>query len=340
MKKQLWIPILFFVGLITLDRILTTPWVRSYTERRAEYYFYAMKDKILQDLLRERKEPSFDENLLLVFGTSHLGELDPAAIERERPGTHLYNFSAPSASYTYLNYYLEKIIQKGVKPRAIVLELFLESMTTAADQYTLLYSLDFPYLWQYKEQFDYTDWDSFIRTRLFLTNRFPVETNTIWKRIQHPSDRAAHMQVRKFLTQEASKFRAGIPNLLLADTSEEALQRETKTYFEDKYLHFQFSPQEEFFLHRFLTLAKQNDIPVLLWSTALYGPLFQKVEETDHWKTWQNKLGTLQTEFGYPILDMQKRYSEMECRNFVDPQHLSGGCYPEVTRLIMRALPE
>lgn len=53
-KKLLTVPLLFFIFVFSFDRLLSSRWVRPYTEAGAEYYFYEIKDKILAALIKEK----------------------------------------------------------------------------------------------------------------------------------------------------------------------------------------------------------------------------------------------------------------------------------------------
>lgn len=47
----------------------------------------------------------------------------------------VYNFSAPSAPFSYHNYNLEKILSAGIKPDYAILEFYPDSMTDFCNRY-------------------------------------------------------------------------------------------------------------------------------------------------------------------------------------------------------------
>lgn len=82
-KKLLTVPLLFFIFAFSLDRFLSSQWVRPYTEAGAEYYFYEIKDRVLATLIEEKTAAKKDEKILIFFGTSHMGEFSLDTIRKK-----------------------------------------------------------------------------------------------------------------------------------------------------------------------------------------------------------------------------------------------------------------
>lgn len=82
-KKLLTVPLLFFIFAFSLDRLLSSQWVRPYTEAGAEYYFYEIKDKVLAALIEEKSVAEKDKKVLIFFGTSHMGEFSLDTIRKK-----------------------------------------------------------------------------------------------------------------------------------------------------------------------------------------------------------------------------------------------------------------
>ncbi|TGK33852.1 DUF1574 domain-containing protein [Leptospira gomenensis] len=337
-KKLLWVPLLFFTFALLFDRLLSSEWVRPYTEAGAEYYFYEMKDRVLSALLREKNASPPEKKTLIFFGTSHMGEFSLETIRKKRKDLIVYNFSAPSAPFSYHNYNLEKILGAGVKPDYAILEFYPDSMTDFCNRYPLRYSYDLPYFFRYAGEFSTNDWDTFLRSRVFRTTVFPPRFKEAIHRIKDPYSKEMMLSVRNLLMNESDKFNGGIPNVLLTNTPPEKLEEESVKYYNDIYRYIKLSSVQKRFLFQFLKTAKKEGIKVILWSPLLYEGLESRVKAAGFYAEWKTiRSQTLEFENVFP-LDMNDYRGSVTCRKFIDPHHLSGGCYPEPTEILIDRL--
>ncbi|WP_036041338.1 DUF1574 domain-containing protein [Leptospira alstonii] len=338
-KKLLTVPLLFFIFAISLDRLLSSTWVRPYTEAGAEYYFYEMKDRVLAALVKEKSAANKNEKTLIFFGTSHMGEFSLDTIRKKRTDLIVYNFSAPSAPFSYHNYNLEKLLSAGVKPDYAILEFYPDSMTDFCNRYPLRYSYDFPYFLRYANEFSTNDWDTFLRSRVFRTTVFPPRFKEAMARIKNPQAKEMMLRIRDLLMNESDKFNGGIPNVLLTNTPPEELEKESAKYYNDVYRTIRISPVQKKFLFRFLETAEKNGIKVILWSPLLYEGLEKRVKSAEFYPTWEKIRAKITLEFKNVVpLDMNDYRSEVKCQKYIDPHHLSGGCYPAPTAILVDRL--
>ncbi|EKO15317.1 DUF1574 domain-containing protein [Leptospira kirschneri] len=337
-KKLLTVPILFFIFAIFLDRLLSSQLIRPYTEAGAEYYFYEMKDRALSALIKEKSVSKKDQKTLIFFGTSHMGEFSLDVMRKKRSDLIVYNFSAPSAPFSYHNYNLEKILSSGIKPDYAILEFYPDSMTDFCNRYPLRYSYDLPYFLRYANWFSTNDWDTFLRSRVFRTTVFPPRFKEAMGRIKDPSSKETILAVRNLLMTESDKFNGGIPNVLLTNTPPEKLEEESAKYYNDIYRYIKISPVQKNFFFQFLRTAKQNGIRVILWSPLLYEGLETRVKSAEFYPSWENIQKEVLEFNNVYQLDMNEFRSEVKCQKYIDPHHLSGGCYPEPTEILVDRL--
>ncbi|TGM03698.1 DUF1574 domain-containing protein [Leptospira barantonii] len=337
-KKLLWVPLAFFIFAFSLDRILSSQWVRPYTEAGAEYYFYEMKDRVLAALVKDKASAKPNDKTLIFFGTSHMGEFSLETIRKKRTDLIVYNFSAPSAPFSYHNYNLEKILASGVKPDYAILEFYPDSMTDFCNRYPLRYSYDLPYFLRYATEFSTNDWDTFLRSRVFRTTVFPPRFKEAMARIKDPSSMTMMLAIRDLLMNESDKFNGGIPNVLLTNTPPERLEEESAKYYNDVYRYVQISSVQKRFMFQFLETAEKNGIKVILWSPLLFEGLEKRVKSAEFYPKWENiRKDVLEFKNVYP-LDMNDFRAQVKCQKYIDPHHLSGGCYPEPTEILVDRL--
>ncbi|TGL75855.1 DUF1574 domain-containing protein [Leptospira yasudae] len=337
-KKLLWVPLAFFIFAFSLDRLLSSEWIRPYTEAGAEYYFYEMKDRVLAALVKEKSNAASDQKTMIFFGTSHMGEFSLDTIRKKRKDLIVYNFSAPSAPFSYHNYNLEKILSAGIEPDYAILEFYPDSMTDFCNRYPLRYSYDLPYFLRHADEFSTNDWDTFLRSRVFRTTVFPPRFKEAMQRIKDPGSKEMMLAIRNVLMTESDKFNGGIPNVLLTNTPPEKLEEESAKYYNDIYRYIKISPVQKNFLFQFLKTAEKNGIKVVLWSPLLYSGLETRVKSAEFYPAWETiRKEVLEFKNVFP-LDMNDFRAQVTCQKYIDPHHLSGGCYPEPTEILVDRL--
>ncbi|TGK01870.1 DUF1574 domain-containing protein [Leptospira langatensis] len=340
-RKILWIPLGIAVLVLAWDRILSSEFVRPYTESGAEYYFYNMKDRVLNTMKKETDAKKPEQKTLTFFGTSHMGEFSLTEFEKNSPGLIVYNLSGPSAPYSFHNFTLEKLISKKIPLDYAILEYYPDSGTDFANRYPLRYSYDLPFFLRYWNIFSTNEWDSFLKARVFRTSVFPPRFKEAFARLKNPFEVKKLLYIRNILINESDKFKGGIPNTLLANTPEDQLGSESDRIFNESYKNYRSSKVQEFFLRNFLETSRKNGIKVVLWTPLLYSKFSDKVRSAAFFQEWIRMRDSLVKE--YPetlVLDMEDYRDKMKCQKFIDPHHLSGGCYAEPTRYLIEFLQE
>lgn len=85
--------------------------------------------------------------------------------------------------------------------------------------------------------------------------------------------------------------------------------------------------------------AEKNGIKVVLWSPLLYEGLEKRVKAAEFYPTWEELRKQIVLEFkNVYSLEMNDFRAEVKCRKYIDPHHLSGGCYPEPTAILIDRL--
>lgn len=330
---------LFFVGIILgIDRLLTLQSIRRLTETRAEYYFYQVRERLLEENLGEQKEFPHRSTLFLL-GTSHFGELSTDVMESMRPDLLPYNYSAPSAPFSYYAYIFSKAIDSGILPKVLVLEIFPYSASKEANSYALRYSYDWNFFLSEGSHLDANERDIFLRSQVFRTQKFPFRIYEAIRRIQDPSKAEIFDYLRSTIEMSYKNKRGGIANDLIYQVPPEKLEADAEAYYKTTILPLQLSEEQFYFLEQVFQKASFHKIPILLVQTLQHPTLFLKSRDAPYQKEWDFRISLFQKKYNLKILNFQDYEMELDCKNFIDSHHLSGKCYTKPTEILMHNLP-
>jgi hypothetical protein len=336
--KYLLTPLVLIVAIFCLDRLLTLEFVKKYTENRAEYYFYYVRELLIDSNIEESNSHPNTQTLMLL-GTSHMGELSTETMEAIRPDLLPYNYSAPSAPFSFHNYIFHKALKKGVKPKYIIIEAFPYSASSESNYFALRYSYDWSFFLKNMKHFDLVDWDIFIRAQLFHTQRFPFRYSEIVKKVQNPLLFAFFETTKVNILKDYKLKRGGISNDLLFNTPPEKLKLESDVFYKDYLMTLQISKEQVYFFEDILKKAKEENIKVVVLETLVHPFLYEKMKDAPYKVGWDNLLNDLKLKYNFTHVKMQEHEDEIQCKNFVDPHHLSGKCFQKPTEILMNSLP-
>ena len=208
-NRFLFYPLLFLAGAFCLDKIFLLPEVREYTRlwNQIEAPLYATRSDLLEQLKRDYPaRQAKGERLGLILGTSRAAEFNSAEIARYVPNSYTYNFSAPLAASSYHFYWLEKILEAGIKPRFVILEADPMVFHPISIGYSLAYSYDRDFVFSnydfnrprlrgskdinkaieeaFRLQgrgFSFDETETFILKNLFALYKYPIQTAALRK---------------------------------------------------------------------------------------------------------------------------------------------------------------
>ncbi len=370
--RVLWIPPLGVAALFILVILFLLPSLTDLTVhwQKIEPAFYESRALLFEQLKEEypaRAEAG--QKLGLILGTSRAGEFEQADIAKLIPGSYSFYISAPFSSPIFFAYWLERIFAEGMQPEFVIFEIDPILMTNRAMEFTLQYSLDGRFVWDRTELyrqlpadpweaegrgFSYDEAESYAAAALFGLHRYPINFDSIVANnsslgsmglmlgFTSPIEFRDHV---KGIMQIANKEKlGGIPNPMQAQKRPEEMiadaREKTKIFLEG----FEISPTQIIFIKNTLRDLARRQIPVVVYwpaATAEYHENVRAYEMIEHVQEPLRKL-LVEIEAEYPGSYL-KMYDpnpdpEFQCRSFYDSHHLSGGCFPELTRLLIRRL--
>ncbi len=335
--KLFVLPVYLFVFILFLDFILTLDFIRNFTENKLEYYFYQSREVLISENIKESNLYP-NKKTLFLLGTSHFGELSNDIMNKERPDLLNFNYSSPSASFSYYAFILNKAIDLGIKPAYIVLEIYPYSATDTANYYALRYSYDLGFFIKYYRNFDFYDLDTFLRSRLFRTQVFPFKVSEIIKKIKNPETKEIFQILKKEIYNNLTSKNGGIANNLIHTISPDNLLENSDIYFNENFLNFNFSKNQMFFLEEVLKICKTHDIKIIMVKPIIYPYLDKKINEIENIKNFNSIINGYISNYNVILVNLQEYENSLECLNFIDSHHLSGGCYEKPTEIIIKSL--
>jgi len=334
-SPYLFIPVLFFVFLFLFDKIFGLMAVRRFTETRIEFSFYDEKKNLLNQLIRYNSARSKEDKLLVLFGTSHMGEFSTQYISKKVKGLTTYNFSAPMAPPSFLYYWFRKVHSEGIQMDYVVLEAIPEIFSESANSYALKFSYDWKFMLEHRDFFPLREFESFAVANLFHSTRFPFHGLTAIERIKSPGSTNQLEFLQSMVRLANVKNNGGIPNPILHEVPESYLERESKDYFKKTFSGYKTSTAQDKFFVEFLKFASENNIKVLVYK-PLVSPYLQKILDSEKfYNDWKKDKFQVASKFQFSVLDLADREKEIQCKKFVDVHHLSGGCYNEITDILL-----
>ncbi len=370
-SRFLWIPPLFLLLVFALDKVLLLPAVRDHTQlyKRIEPPFYESRYDLFEQLrLDYHARSARGESLGVIFGTSRAGEFNAADIARNRLGTYTYNFSAPFASPSFHYYWHHRIRRAGMKLRLAIIEVDPLLFSQQSVKYSLSYSYDPAFVWNNIDWsrgrlanprdiaavfalpgsgFSFDEAETYFLKQAFAAYKYPPSLTALRENTElNPFLGRTGNQFRDWIRSkiaEANRVNlGGIPNPLVHQASPEMIERQAAqdaaTYLHD----YQPAPTQVIFFRRLLReLAEQGTQVVLYWPMApapyrramvergLVRSLGAAIEGEINRVTARNPGSSVR------LVDLNDD-RRMDCRFFLDSHHLSGRCYPLLTRLLLQ----
>jgi len=333
-NKYLVVPVLLALFIFSIDKLAGLNFVRKYTETRIEYSFYNEKIALLKQLQGYQQNRKSEDKLLVLFGTSHMGEFSNQYISEKYPHITTYNFSAPLAPPSFLYFYLEQILDAGIQIDYAILEGTPEGFQDSANRYAIKFSYSPSFIWKYKTVFSKTELETFTTSTLFSSIRYPVRFNSIIEKIRKPNARKQLEFMQDVVRQTTIKNNGGIPNTNLYEVPAQFFERESLIYFNQAFSPYKESGTQKFFFHRFVQLCKEKNIKLLIYKPVVSEQFQTLLEKSNFYKTWTDNLYKMAEDKNH-VLDFS---NELQCKKFLDVHHLSGGCYPELTDKMLERL--
>ncbi|MCR9144637.1 MAG: DUF1574 domain-containing protein [bacterium] len=371
--KFLWLPALGLAALFLLDKVFFLPAVTDHTVhwQKIEPAFYESRRLLFEQLKEEYPErKARGEKLGLILGTSRAGEFEPEIFTDLVPGSYTYNFSAPFSSPVFYSYWLTRMQEAGIEPAFVIFESDPVVLTETAMEFTMQYSLDWRFVWNHTELFrrlppnpwqaegagfSYDQAESFASTALFGLHKYPIKLDSIVANnksldsmgvlLPFSSPIEYRDYIKKILVLANQKKLGGIPNPMLAQKRPEEMIEDAEEKSKIFLKNFKISPTQVIFVKNALRNLAERGVPVVVYWPVSTREYFAKAQEYKITTEVQRPLQALIDDINANHPESHIRLYDpnpderLQCRSFFDSHHLSGACFPELSRLIVENLP-
>lgn len=337
-NKFLYYPLIILAILFLADKIFLISIVKSYIKSDFTYIYYEAKEDLFH-LLKERY-PSFKgkKKLMLILGSSRLLYFDAKDLTDFYPEWEIYNFSSAVTTPAYYTYYLEKILDAGIKPDFILLETDpnqFNANTPVFRDSNLTYSFDVPFMFKYISLFGKDYFSFYMGKTFFASSKNKPYLNLAYARMNDPNMNsifAMEKTIRQFLLD--NKGNAISPVNDYVEKNAAVLEATSQRTIDWLFTKFKFSDMQYSFYEIILQRILHEQIPLMIVWPQNSPPMEEKMKNLKIVKDWEKRNQELTDKYGFAITDMS-RIQEFYCNSFADGSHMSKSCYHPFMRYVM-----
>ena len=337
-KKFLLYPLVLFLFLFVLDKIFLIDKVRSYIKSDFTYIYYETREDLFE-MLKKRKS---DKKLMIILGSSRLLYFESKDLEEFYPNWDIYNFSSAVTTPAYYYYYLEKILDAGIKPDFVLLESDpnqFNANTPIFKKSNLTYSFDLPFVLKYMNVFgkDYVSF--YLGKYFFASSKNKPNLDIAIKRLTDPRYEIIAKEgykIREILLQSKGHSKSLVENFVERDFG--LLQATSQRTIDWLFSSYKDSEMQYIFYEMIQQKLSQNKIKtVIVWpqSSLPMQDLMRKSEKVGKKiEGWFGRVNSISAKYGYSVRDMDAT-DDYYCNSFVDGGHIAKDCYHPFMRYVM-----
>lgn len=338
-KKFLYYPILLFLILFFIDKIFLLESVRLLIKSDFTYVYYETKDRLLDLFIQRYKAGELTANnkkVMVVLGSSRLLYFDNKELEEFYPNWEIYNFSSAVTTPAYYWYFLQQIIEAGVKPDLVVLETDPNqfNVNSIFKESNLTYSFDIPFVFEYAGLFGKDYLSYFIGKSLFAVKVNKPYLDAAYRNYNNPNlplISAMKDTIRTELIKNKGHASSPVEEFFEKDASNlEATSQRTIDWLFSSY---KASPMQFDFFEIILSETKKNDIPILIVWPQSSKSMQDRLKMSKLPDEWLTQITNISSKYNYPILNMDDT-NEYYCNAFADGGHIAKDCYRPFIRYI------
>ncbi|MDF3818666.1 DUF1574 domain-containing protein [Leptospira sp. 96542] len=333
-KSFLLYPLYLFLFLLVIDKIFLLPTFHEEFLQAGNSVFYFQRKSLAKRMFADDKLNQ--TNLALVFGDSRSYPFSELGIpENKRKSWTLYNFSVPQSvpMYSYLN--LNQVLEKGVKPKVVILSLSPEAFD---DTKGFLLS---PFLrmgcdsecrdlvWDYipsKEKWEY------VLDHIFAVRGVELNLSLFTSRLKQGKLK----EYKSLYNKEFQLLNYTKGDYLMygsMENPEEKLKKDTARISNLYMRSYKMGTSQLPFFEKFIKLTNEKGIKTIVVWPKVYGDYYQFYDKFNVRDVWWEKIKAVGKPYGTIFIDMN---TESSCNLFNDASHQSVFCFIEQMDSIWR----
>ncbi len=332
MKKLFLIyPITLLFTIFLLDKVFLLPFFNENFLQTGNVVYYKHRE-ILFEKLKNRSVDS--KKLLIAMGDSRAYSFSNMAFfgSKERANRKniydIYNFSGPQAVPAYSLFWLERMVEEGIKIERIFLVLSPEGFD---DNKRLMHKpflrlgAEEEFVNRYKETIPEDDLNEYYLDKIFALRKVELDYKLLLSRLKSKSMKEYdsrynnEMLVLNLNNGEQLAYANSVNDL-------DRLQNDSVRMGNIYFYNFQLHETQFIFTEKILELCKKNNIKIdLLWMKVFpkYRENFIKYRIED---TWWKRIEDLSDKYNMNVYNFNKIG---ECELYYDASHQSAFCYNE-----------
>lgn len=333
-KKFLIYPLLLFTALFLLDKIFLLDKVKSYVKSDFTYIYYESREELFKNLLK-RNSP---KKLMVILGSSRLLYFDAKELEEFYPDWDIYNFSSAVTTPAYYYYYLEKILDAGIKPDFVLLETDpnqFNSNTPVFKNSNLTYSFSLPFVLRHASLLGKDNVSFYIGKFLFASSKNKPNPSIIWKRLNEPQFALIVNEgekIKQQLVESKGHSRSLIENFVEKDFGN--LEATSKRSMDWLYVNYKDSEMQYAFYEKILDKLNSNSITtVIVWPQSSI-PMQKLLKSAPLVSSWGKRVNSITAKYNFRVRDMDDT-EDYYCNSFADGGHIAKDCYHPFMRYVM-----
>lgn len=332
-KKYIYLPLIFLIVLFFADKIFLLDFFQTSFYQEGNPVYYTQRRHLFEKL---QKDGSLkDKNLLLAFGDSRAY---PYSI-KTLPGSFandwaVYNFSGPQAVPAYGFYWFRKIIEAGIKPKAVFYVISPEGFDDSKGLFYepfLRLGADEEFKNTYWENFSFLDKLEIYKEKFFSIRKIKPGFKLFWSRLTGGKLKLyrANQNHENLILELGNGEQLAYAS---ASNNPKKLEKDALRLKSIYLSGFTMGETEFFFVEEFLKLAEKEGIKAYLIWPKVYPGYREGYYELGLEKSWWPRVRELAFKYGASAADMNTLSS---CDLYYDGSHQSVLCILEQSEILM-----
>lgn len=337
-KRFLYYPLVLFAVLFLLDKIFFLDIVKRYIKPDFTYIYYEAKEELFDRLVRDYPSFKGKKKLMIILGSSRLLYFDYKDLRDFYPDWEIYNFSSAVTTPAYYTYYMEKILDAGIRPDYILLEAapnqYNENTPVFRDS-NLTYSFDLPFMFRYADVFGKDLVSFYLGKTLFAVSKNKPDLAIAWDRLTHPQlDVILAMQtkIRTSLLESKGNALSVVGEYVEKDFV--VLEETGRRTIDWLFVNYRFSQMQYEFLDILLARLEKEKIPLMIVKPENAPPLEKLMQEVKVIPEWKKRTQAVVEKHGFAIKYLADA-RDFRCNSFADGSHMALSCYHPFIRYVM-----
>ncbi len=327
-KTYLYLPFLILLSLFLIDKIVLVPAFQKCCLKKGDKVFFQtslnnefLEEKRIREAFANHKKVaiSFGSSLSYGFDFNQRKEysdiINKLSAERilKLQKWEMTNIITPGA--TVITHYvrLHQILDRGLKPNLILIELAPHSFNAGSPYYDdeIVEAVPFLFALTHFNEIPIEHLRKIMISRIFLLSHF---------KIGRPTEFISIYGAGGNLKEIPESSKVGFENSSKAFVNGFILQG-----IKEVYKNYRIAKDLEAYYYLLLNKAKKENIPIVFWSPTLH-PLANKalseINVPPLWESFLRKSGILPYYLNF-------NSNENFCNEFVDPIHMGFNCFPK-----------